>query len=135
MASEDNLVGFFFYVLFVYPAVSWVLKPGRFSARKGLTYAILLLVGGLPALQAASIVIGALVLLTLFIGVVTTGMEEATEDMKTAQEVDKNVAEIQLAEGLSEDTAQPATRGLDEAFNKPSGQEGEIRAAGGVTSL
>jgi hypothetical protein len=49
------------------------------------------------------IVIGALVLFTLFIGVVTTSMEEATEDMKTAQEVDKNVAEIQLAEGLSED--------------------------------
>ena len=48
-------------------------------------------------------IIAALVMLTLFIGVVTTSMEEATEDMKTAQEVDKNVAEIQLAEGLSED--------------------------------
>lgn len=36
-------MGFFFYVLFVYPAVSWVLKPGRFSPRKGLTYAIILL--------------------------------------------------------------------------------------------
>ena len=43
MAAEDNLMGFFFYVLFVYPAVSWVLKPGRFSPRKGLTYAIILL--------------------------------------------------------------------------------------------
>ena len=57
MASEDNLVGFFFYVLFVYPAVSWVLKPGRFSARKGLTYAILLLVG-IAACKTAVDVVG-----------------------------------------------------------------------------
>ena len=40
------------------------------------------------------IFIGALVLLTLFIGVVTTSMEEATSDMKEAQEIDKKVQDF-----------------------------------------
>ena len=43
-ASESSLFSFFFYVLFVYPATNWLLKPGRFSRTKGLTYAISLLV-------------------------------------------------------------------------------------------
>merc|ERR1711988_1723739 len=47
------------------------------------------------------IFIGALVLLTLFIGVVTTAMEEATTDMKEAMEVEKHVADIQKEEGVS----------------------------------
>jgi hypothetical protein len=42
--SESSLFSFFFYVLFVYPATNWILKPGRFSRTKGLTYAISLLV-------------------------------------------------------------------------------------------
>ena len=42
--SESSLFSFFFYVLFVYPATNWLLKPGRFSRTKGLTYAISLLV-------------------------------------------------------------------------------------------
>ena len=42
--SESSLFSFFFYVLFVYPACNWILKPGRFSRSKGLTYAIGLLV-------------------------------------------------------------------------------------------
>ena len=40
-----------------------------------------------PAYFLVFIVIGAFILLTLFIGVVTTSMEEATEDMKEVQEV------------------------------------------------
>lgn len=40
------------------------------------------------------VTIGALVLLTLFIGVVTTSMEEATQDMKAALEVEKEVERI-----------------------------------------
>uniref|UniRef100_A0A7S1XQD9 EF-hand domain-containing protein n=1 Tax=Phaeomonas parva TaxID=124430 RepID=A0A7S1XQD9_9STRA len=40
------------------------------------------------------IVLGALVLLTLFVGVVTTSMEEATENMKVVQAVEKRVREI-----------------------------------------
>ena len=46
------------------------------------------------------IIIGALVLLTLFVGVVTTSMEEATQDMKDAQEVDEKVAVIQEKEHI-----------------------------------
>ena len=42
--SESSLFSFFFYVLFVYPATNWLLKPGRFSRTKGLTYAVSLLV-------------------------------------------------------------------------------------------
>lgn len=44
MGEESSLFSFFFYVLFVYPACNWILKPGRFSRSKGLTYAIGLLV-------------------------------------------------------------------------------------------
>jgi hypothetical protein len=44
MTEESSLFSFFFYVLFVYPATNWILKPGRFSRAKGLTYAISLLV-------------------------------------------------------------------------------------------
>ncbi|CAM9697569.1 unnamed protein product, partial [Heterosigma akashiwo] len=40
-------------------------------------------------------IIGALVLLSLFIGVVTTSMEEATEDMKEAKAVDRKVEVLQ----------------------------------------
>lgn len=42
--EASSLFSFFFYVLFVYPAASWILKPGRFSRTKGLTYAVGLLV-------------------------------------------------------------------------------------------
>lgn len=48
MSEESSLFSFFFYVLFVYPATNWILKPGRFSRTKGLTYAI-----GLLAMIAA----------------------------------------------------------------------------------
>ncbi|KAJ8599151.1 hypothetical protein CTAYLR_008292 [Chrysophaeum taylorii] len=41
--DASSLFSFFFYVLFVYPATNWILKPGRFSQSKGLTYAIGLL--------------------------------------------------------------------------------------------
>lgn len=46
MANEDasSLLSFFFYVLFVYPAANWILKPGRFSRTKGLTYVVGMLV-------------------------------------------------------------------------------------------
>ena len=44
MGEESSLFSFFFYVLFVYPATNWILKPGRFSRSKGLTYAVGLLV-------------------------------------------------------------------------------------------
>ena len=39
-------------------------------------------------------------LLTLFVGVVTASMEEATQDMKDAQEVDEKVAVIQQEEHI-----------------------------------
>ena len=46
------------------------------------------------------IIIGALVLLTLFIGVITTAMEEATQDEQdAAQELDEKVAEFHRREG------------------------------------
>ena len=38
--GDDGLTSFFFYILFVYPVTSWFLKPGRFTKRQGLTYAI-----------------------------------------------------------------------------------------------
>lgn len=45
MASDDSsLFSFFFYMLFVYPATNWILRPGRFSKTKGLSYAVGLLV-------------------------------------------------------------------------------------------
>lgn len=44
MTEESSLFSFFFYVIFVYPAIAWILKPGRFSRTKGLTYAISALV-------------------------------------------------------------------------------------------
>lgn len=39
-AGDDGLVSFFFYILFVYPTTSWILKPGRFPKKTGLMYAI-----------------------------------------------------------------------------------------------
>ena len=52
------------------------------------------------------IVIGALVLFTLFIGVVTTSMEEATSDMKEAQEVEAKVKAIMDGEKLSDEVVE-----------------------------
>merc|ERR1740127_295137 len=49
------------------------------------------------------IIIGALVLLTLFIGVVTTSMEEATEKQKEEEEVEGRVKQFAEKEGLSVD--------------------------------
>ncbi len=49
------------------------------------------------------IMLGALVLLTLFVGVVTTSMEEATEDMKEAQEIEAEVQRVAKEEGLTVD--------------------------------
>jgi len=49
------------------------------------------------------IIIGALVLLTLFIGVITTSMEEATNDLKEAGEVAEKVRVITDSEGLSDE--------------------------------
>mmetsp|Transcript_21158 Transcript_21158/g.44099 ORF Transcript_21158/g.44099 Transcript_21158/m.44099 type:complete len:456 (+) Transcript_21158:598-1965(+) len=49
------------------------------------------------------IMIGALVLLTLFVGVVTTSMEEATADMKEAQEIEEEVQKVAEEEGLDKD--------------------------------
>ncbi|KAJ1449700.1 hypothetical protein M885DRAFT_489327 [Pelagophyceae sp. CCMP2097] len=46
--DDSGLVSFFFYVLFVYPATNWILRPGRFSKQKGLLYAC-----GMLALIAA----------------------------------------------------------------------------------
>ena len=48
------------------------------------------------------IMIGALVLLTLFVGVVTTSMEEATSNMKEAQEIEEEVQRVAQEEGLDE---------------------------------
>jgi len=49
-------------------------------------------------------VIGALVLMTLFIGVVTTSMEEATEKQNEAKEVAARVKELQEEENLDQET-------------------------------
>jgi len=49
------------------------------------------------------VVIGALVLLTLFIGVITTSMEEASDDMKKEAEVFDRVEEIRATEGATQD--------------------------------
>merc|ERR1719310_510899 len=49
-------------------------------------------------------VIGALVLMTLFIGVVTTSMEEATEKQNEAKEVAARVKELQMEENLDQET-------------------------------
>jgi len=48
------------------------------------------------------IIIGALVLFSLFIGVVTTSMEEATAEMKTNQEVNEKVDQLQEKYSLSD---------------------------------
>mmetsp|Transcript_34652 Transcript_34652/g.44207 ORF Transcript_34652/g.44207 Transcript_34652/m.44207 type:complete len:343 (+) Transcript_34652:131-1159(+) len=40
MGDDGGLTSFFFYVMFVYPVTSWILKPGRFSKKNGLMYAI-----------------------------------------------------------------------------------------------
>lgn len=39
-SGDDGLLSFFFYILFVYPTTSWILKPGRFPKKTGLMYAI-----------------------------------------------------------------------------------------------
>ena len=49
------------------------------------------------------IMIGALVLLTLFVGVVTTSMEEATADMKEALEIEEEVQKVAAEEGLDKE--------------------------------
>jgi hypothetical protein len=49
-------------------------------------------------------VLGGLVLLTLFIGVVTTSMEEASAQQREEAEVKERVLEIQEAEGLDDET-------------------------------
>jgi len=46
-------------------------------------------------------VLSALILLTLFIGVVTTSMEEATADMEDKKEVEERVAELRVEHNLS----------------------------------
>ena len=46
------------------------------------------------------VVIGALVLLTLFIGVVTTGMEEATEDHKLEKDLEDKIEDVRERMGL-----------------------------------
>ena len=44
MADESSsLVSFFFYVLFVYPAANWILKPGRFPKGRAIMYTASLL--------------------------------------------------------------------------------------------
>ena len=50
------------------------------------------------------IIIGALVLITLFIGVVTTSMDEATQDMNRELEVKGRIKELQKARNLDEHT-------------------------------
>ncbi|GMH73107.1 hypothetical protein TrST_g10236 [Triparma strigata] len=47
--------------------------------------------------------VGALVLLTLFIGVVTTSMDEAQEQQNEEKEIQENIKRIQEEEGLSDD--------------------------------
>jgi len=47
-------------------------------------------------------ILGALVLLTLFIGVVTTSMDEAQEQQREEQEIEENIKNIQEIELLSE---------------------------------
>merc|ERR1711865_106417 len=48
-------------------------------------------------------ILGALVLLTLFIGVVTTSMEEATEEMKAEQAILKAIRKLQNDRDISDD--------------------------------
>jgi len=48
------------------------------------------------------IIFGSLVLLTLFIGIVTTSMEDATSKLETELELDRNTASIQVKFGLSD---------------------------------
>jgi hypothetical protein len=50
--GEDSLASFFFHICFVYPATSWILKPGRFSRGNG----ILMAIGFLTLLAAAKTV-------------------------------------------------------------------------------
>lgn len=40
MADTDGLGDFFIYVFVVYPIIGWILKPGRFSKRNSLLFAI-----------------------------------------------------------------------------------------------
>ena len=49
-------------------------------------------------------VIGALVLITLFIGVVTTSMEEATQEMEKENELKERIKDLQIERGLDEET-------------------------------
>ncbi|GMH96535.1 hypothetical protein TrST_g12611 [Triparma strigata] len=49
------------------------------------------------------IMVGALVLLTLFVGVVTTSMEEATDDMKEKMELEEEVQKVAEEEGIPQE--------------------------------
>lgn len=61
-----------------------------------------------PVLSAAYftivVIIGALVLITLFIGVVTTSMEEATQEMNAELEIKERILKIKTEKGLDDET-------------------------------
>jgi hypothetical protein len=40
ISSDSGLGGFLFYILFVYPCTSFILKPGRFPRGRSIMYAI-----------------------------------------------------------------------------------------------
>ncbi|KAG5179107.1 Ion transport protein-domain-containing protein [Tribonema minus] len=50
------------------------------------------------------IIIGALVLLTLFIGVVTTSLEEASQDLATKRQVERNVISVRVSYNIDDTT-------------------------------
>jgi len=52
------------------------------------------------------IILGALVLLTLFIGVVTTSMEEAQDEMKAEQDLQKQIANLQTTRQINDETVE-----------------------------
>ena len=60
------------------------------------------------------IMIGALVLLTLFVGVVTTSMEEATEDMKEALEIEEEVQKVAEEENIPQEQVNRSEAQSDE---------------------
>lgn len=84
---------------------------------------------------AMFILVGALVLLTLFIGVVTTAMEEATENANTAMEVDARAAELAVKQGWHERTMDLYRRvfAMLDIDNSHSIQEDELII--GLTSI
>lgn len=57
--------------------------------------------------------IGALVLLTLFIGVVTTSMDEAQEEQNREKEIQDNIKEIQTNEGLTDEEVETFLKVFD----------------------